>query len=324
MKQNKNSFKYEQQAWYLSLLSGLILLLIPGNSFRWSLLSKLGVYPPLWYTRRKIKTSFRQRLGFELNLNGRRFNEKIQLLKLHYRPEICIQLADKYSVRDFVENNGLGHLLVPLFGVYESADQINFDSLPEAFVIKVTHDSGGVWVVRNKAEEDISLLRREINRKLSRPYINGIKRGEWQYLKIKPQVIIEGLLQEFDQSEQAVDLKDYKLHCFDGIVCWIHVDIDRNSEHKRDFYTRDWEKLTDLSVKFPNTDCLLDKPVALQEMIDSAERIARDFPYCRIDFYEVDGKPYFGEVTFHHGNGMEAFSTPEWEHRFGEKITWKQ
>jgi hypothetical protein len=270
-----------------------------------------------------IKKQFRNRMGFELNLrNPKSLNEKINWLKLYYRTPLHTQCADKYEVRSYIKNKIGEEYLVPLYFRTESAGDIVALNLPnEPFVIKTNHDSGGVVVVKDKSGLDWELVRNQLKSRLSRNYYRRGK--EWQYRDIKPCIIVEKLLSGSNGSLPF----DYKLHCFNGKVNMIQVDIGRFSDnHCRNWYNTDWkrepykwsskkgDKYTDPSIHE------VEKPRTLHKMIELSELIARDFPYVRVDWYDVDGQLYFGEITFHHDGGYRPILPREWDYKLGELL----
>jgi hypothetical protein len=316
----KYSYEPKVQCWQADLIAAIILFL-PIRKLRWKLLAQFKYQPPLWYTKRRIKRTFFKRLNRRLDLDsGESFNDKLQYLKLYYRPPICTELADKLAVRDFVRHVGLSDILVPIYASYNSVDEIDLNALPDQFVMKVTHNSGGVFVIKDKNTFDFNSAKKQLRKLMALPYINGVQNGEWQYLAIKPRIIVEALLTENDQMGNYIDLKDYKFHCFNGKAEWIHVDIDRQTQHCRNFYDINWNKQKSLSCKYPTSNTQVPKPESLEKMISIAEKLSTGFPYCRVDLYSVKGKTYFGEITFHHENGMGQFSSMEWEKKLGEKI----
>jgi hypothetical protein len=320
----KYSYEPKVQSWQAGLIAAIILFL-PIRKLRWKLLAKLKYQPPLWYTKRRIKRTFFKRLNRRLDLdNGESFNDKLQYLKLYYRPPICSELADKLAVRDFVKTLGLSEILIPIYASYNSIDEINLDALPDQFVMKVTHNSGGVFIVKDKSRFDLKAAKQKMKKLMALPYINGVQNGEWQYLAIKPRIIVEALLISHDEQGNENDLRDFKFNCFSGRVEWISVDINRHVNHCRNVYDRDWNKQEDLSIAKPTSTTDVAKPKSLPKMISIAEQLSQGFPYCRIDLYDVNGKIYFGEVTFHETNGMAKFSTFEWEKKFGDKINLPQ
>jgi hypothetical protein len=265
-----------------------------------------------------LKLYYRLETGCKLDLiKPRSFNEKLQWLKLNYVNAEYTEMVDKFAVRDYIKrkfstNPENEPKLIPLLGVYNEFDEIEFDTLPNQFVIKTTHDSGGVVICNDKSNFNMKLARKRINRSLNRNYFwHG---REYPYRYIKPKVIIE----KYMVDESGVELKDYKVFTFNGRAKAIQVDFDRFSKHKRNVYSTDWE-LFEGSIEFPSDPSrLIERPKALSRMLDISEYISEKSPHMRTDFYIIDGLVYFGEITFFHGNGIEKFTPNEMGKMFGD------
>ena len=274
----------------------ILLWFFPIGKSRWKLSWKYGVLPPKLLLKIKIRSQFRKRLGKPPDFNKpTTYNEKLQYIKLNRRHPLMPVLADKYRVREILANRGFSDILVKLYGVYEKFEDIDFGAVPSSFAIKVNHDSGGVFIVKDKNKENLKEIGKRISEKIEYPYIHGVTNGEWHYLYISPKIIIEEYLED-----ESGDLLDYKIHCFEGSPEFIHVDFGRFSKHTRKFYNKQWQPL-DFTMGYPRSECDAKRPLNFEQMIEIAEVLSRDFHYCRVDFYEVAGKLYFGEVTFFHG-----------------------
>ncbi len=262
-----------------------------------------------------LKQMYRSMTGDRLNLsNPITFNEKIQWLKLYDRNPLFVKCADKYMVREHISDLLGRRYLSKIYGTFNNFDEINFDNLPESFVIKCTHDSGGVVICSDKSSFSIEEARDKINRNLKKNfYFFG---REWVYKKISPRIICE----EYLVDESGTELKDYKIFCFNGEPKIIQVDFNRFENHKRNIYTIDWEFI-DLQIEFPNDPTtILTKPDTLEEMLNSASILSSGIKHVRIDLYSVSGKIIFGEMTFYHGSGYEKFYPEKYNHLFGEWI----
>ena len=248
-----------------------------------------------------IRIRYKLRMNKSLNLyKPVTFNEKLQWLKLYDRNTSYTKMVDKYEVRKYIAEQIGEEYLIPLIGVYENFDEINFDELPEQFVLKCTHDSGGVVICKDKNKLDKVETREKINKSLRRNYYNLWR--EWPYKNIKPKIICE----KYMIDESSNDLKDYKFMCFNGQVKLLFVCVDRNDNLglKINFYDNDWN-LLDLKKKdVPNIDKQIEKPKMFEQMINLAERLSKDIPFIRVDFYEINGRLYFGELTFYPDAGM--------------------
>jgi hypothetical protein len=264
-----------------------------------------------------LKYQYYHKTGKKLNLkNLVLYNEKLQWLKLYYRrPEYTV-MADKYMVKEYIAKTIGPEYSAPLLGVWESFDEIPFDKLPEQFILKATHDSGGFLICQNKKTLDYVRMRDFFNKHLS---INWYWHSrEWAYKNIKPRIIAEKLLTD----ESGNELRDYKIFCFNGEPKIIQVDFDKSKDWKRNFYSPDWKYLP-FSLKYPTAPLItIKKPKSLALMLDLAKKLSADLPHARVDFYNTtDGRIYFGECTFYNYAGYELFNPPEWDKIFGDWLT---
>lgn len=245
--------------------------------------------------------------------NVRTFSEKIQWLKLHNKDPKYTTIADKYLFKNYVEDIlGPGYTF-PLLGAWDSFEEIDFDELPDKFVLKTNHNSGGVWIIKDKSKIDYGSLKKDVEKQLSRNYYYPGR--EFPYKDIKHKIIAE----QFMEEASGDDLKDYKVFCFDGKPTYIQVDLDRFIEHKRDFYDAQWNMM-DFGVLFPRSNKRIEPPENLKEMIEIAKKLSDGFSFIRVDLFNIKGKIYVGELTFHPGGGVERFTPKEWDGRLGEMI----
>ncbi len=251
----------------------------------------------------------RKRLNLD---NPKTFNEKIQWLKLYDRKESYKMMADKFEVRHYVKKMLGEEYLVPLYGVYDSFGEIDFDQLPNQFVLKPNHTSGDIFVCTDKAMIDMELLEEKIEGWLRRDYY-PVQR-EWPYKGIRPRIVCEKLLAD----DSGVELKDYKFMCFRGDVNGVFVCSERNSPTglKVDYYNLDWE-LQPFLRHYPNSGKPMIKPKTFDKMVAFASILSKDLPFGRIDFYESEGRLYFGEITFYPGSGFEEFTPDCYDDIFG-------
>lgn len=249
--------------------------------------------------------------------NPTTYNEKLQWLKLHDRQPLYTQLVDKYEVRRFVEERIGGEYLVPLAGgPWNSFDEIDFDALPERFVLKCTHDSGGLVICRDKRALDREKARRRISQSLQQNFYYHNR--EWPYKDVQPRIIAEAYMEDASTNE----LRDYKFFCFDGEPRMLFVASDRQTageETKFDFFDMDYNHL-DLRNGHPNAAVPPEKPAQFGLMRELAQKLSRGIPHVRVDLYEVNGRVYFGEMTFYHWSGMVPFDPPEWDRKLGSWI----
>lgn len=239
------------------------------------------------------------------------FNEKLQWLKLHdQRPEYTM-MVDKYAVKYIANILGKEYVFETL-GVWNDFDDIDFFQLPNQFVLKCTHDSGGLIICRDKAKLDMSAARNRIKHCMRKNYYYASR--EYPYRDVPHRIIAEPLMVD----ESGVELKDYKIFCFNGTPKMIEVDFGRFSEHQRNIYDTNW-MLMDLELKYPRNPSLeIDRPAHLDEMLEIAGRLSQDIPHVRVDLYYINGKIYFGELTFFHGSGYESFRPEKWNEKAGE------
>ncbi|MDQ5987597.1 MAG: hypothetical protein CSYNP_03342 [Syntrophus sp. SKADARSKE-3] len=261
-----------------------------------------------------IKRSFKSGFGYELNLDRpKTLNEKIQWLKLNHRTPLHTICADKYAVREYVkEKIGEEHLIPLAFHTRNPANIIP-DNLPDyPFIIKTNHDNSGHIVVKDKSTIDWKSVQETLKKKLKRNYYYPGR--EWQYKDIEPYIIVEKLLMD----EKGNIPNDYKLHCFNGRVAFIQVDLDRSIDHKRNLYDVDWNFMD--CVWIFNNGSALERPCLLPKMLSLAEIPAKDFHYVRVDLYNIGSAIYVGELTFSPGGGFEVFSPPEWDVKLGNML----
>jgi hypothetical protein len=254
--------------------------------------------------------------GKRLNLkNPQTFNEKIQWLKLYDRKPEYTQIVDKYEVRKYIEDRIGNEYLIPLFGVWDNFDDINFDNLPNQFVLKANHFSGGVFICKDKQGFDIEKTRKEMNKVLKRNYY--FYGREWPYKNVKPRIKAE----KYMVDESGVELKDYKIYCYDGLPKYILVCSERylRSGLKKTFFDPNWNYIHGI-VNWPKSEQTIKEPHSLKEMLRLSRLLSKDISFLRVDFYEVQEKIYFGELTIHPAAGFEDHSTPDWDKKMGEGI----
>lgn len=268
-----------------------------------------------------LKIAFRARMHKKLNLDKpKTYNEKLQWIKLYDRKPIYTKLVDKFEVKQIIAEQIGADYIIPTLGLWDSFDQIDFDALPNKFVLKCTHDSGGLIICKEKSQFDINTARTIINRCLSHNYYWGMR--EWPYKNVKPRIIAEQYMEDVDTQE----LRDYKFFCFNGIPKVLFIASDRMNkmeETKFDFFDMDFNHLP-IKNGHPNASVIPSKPNCFENMKALATKLSYGIPHVRIDFYEVDGKVYFGEMTFFHWSGMTPFEPEEWDYIFGDWITLPQ
>lgn len=261
-----------------------------------------------------IREKYRNVFGRELDLeNPKTFNEKIQWRILRDRKDIYTQLADKYLVRDYVKEKIGEEYLIKLLGVYEKTEDIDYDSLPNKFVLKCNHDSGSVIICKDKSIFDRKAANKKLNYFLKRNFYYMTR--EWHYKNIKPLIICE----EFLEEDGKVPI-DYKIHIFNKSgksKIFIQCDINRFEEHERAMLDENWH-LANFLLKYNSPKEAPKKPKKFEEMKMLAKELSKDHQALRIDFYELNNKIYFGEITFTAGAGLLKFYPDEWDYKVGE------
>ena len=262
-----------------------------------------------------LKIAYRIKMGEKLNLNHPvTFNEKLQWLKLHDRRPEYTTMVDKYEVKKWIAERIGEEYIIPTLGVWDKFEEIDFDNLPNQFVLKCTHDSGGLVICRNKASFNIKEARNKINSCLKHNFFWGQR--EWPYKNVKPRIIAEKYMEDTTVNE----LRDYKFFAFRGVVKAMFIASNRQSgKTTADYFDMKFKPLS-LTWGYPNSNILPEKPKNFTDMIKAAEVITKDIPEARIDFYEVDGKMYFGEITFFDGSGMQKLNPDKWDKIFGDWI----
>ena len=275
--------------------------------------------------KQMLQIQYYIKTGRKLNLrHPKRFTEKLQWYKINYRNPLMQKCVNKYSVRDYIEEKGLGSLLVELYAHYDRIEDVEWDSLPDQFVIKTQHGGGGLSVITcpNKSELDIN----EVVSKLSfnQKTVEGRLGGrEWAYWGIPTGIVIEELL--INKENPRAGVNDYKIFCYKGNPKYIVVAVDRYIGHKRNFYNINWKNLP-VTSDCQAIDRKIEKPENFEEMLNIASKLSEDFPFVRVDLYNISGKIYFGELTFYPWSGYVQFTPDKADYIFGkdfELITYK-
>ena len=288
--------------------------IIKNRETRLKILSLLNWIPDKYM----LMLQYRIKTGRKLNLKDpKRYTEKIQWYKLNYRDPIMAKCADKYTVREYIKDIGLSDILNEIYQVYNSSEEIDFDKLPEEFVLKSTNGGGGneVIICRDKSNLD----KEEVLKRVSNWTIKHNNGGgrEWVYYKSNTRIIAEKLIKAKEN-----DLVDYKFFCFNGEVQYIYVINGRNFGGKSSLgiFDTNFNKLDYCRVDENSMNEVPKKPDNFKEMIKISEVIARDFPHVRVDLYDNDGKIIFGEITFFDGSGYQTYRPDEFDYILGEKF----
>ena len=269
------------------------------------------ILPDKWF----LFLRFRNEVGYWPHLNHpRTFNEKLQWLKLHdIHPEYT-QMVDKIEAKKYAASKfGGGKYIIPTLGIWNSVDEIEWGKLPQKFVIKVSSDSGGIVVCKDKQKLDICAAKKVLSYGWGRDC--SVRNKEYPYRNITPRIIAE----EYKEDESGYELKDYKIFCFNGEPKLLFVATDRQmdtEETKFDFYDLQWNHLP-FKNGHPNSKRSLEKPKNFEQMLDIARKLSAGIPHVRIDLYNCNGNIYFGEMTFFHNSGMIPFEPLEWDFKLG-------
>ncbi len=264
-----------------------------------------------------IKKQFKKRLGYELNLdNPKTFNEKIQWLKLYYNDPLMTKCADKYLVREFIKDIIGEEYLIPLIGVWDRPEDIDFNILPNQFVLKVNWGSGQNIIVKDKSILNIKDTINQLKEWMKIQNNNYYSSFEWQYKNIKPKIICEKYIEQLDGQ-----LYDYKVFCFNGIPSYIQVDTDRYVNHTRSIYDIYWNSI-DCRYVFNTINIKIIKPSddLLKKIYRISTILSQYFIFLRVDYYIVNDIIFIGEITFSPDNGMGKFEPIEWDYKFGELL----
>lgn len=290
---------------------------LTNSEYRFFMNCNFGMYNRLSdeeYLKRKFKVAMRKELDLE---NPKTFSEKLQWLKLYDRKPEYTMMVDKYLVRNYIAETIGEEYLIPLLGVWDDPDEIDFDSLPDRFVLKCNHNSGlGMYICRDKSKMDIKAVKAALRKGLRQDYY--LSGREWPYKDVPRKIVAE----QYMEDTETAELRDYKFFCFDGEVKALFIASERQSateETKFDFFDADFNHLP-FTNGHPNARVLPQKPRQFEKMKELAAILSKGIPQVRVDFYEVNGRIYFGELTFSHWSGMVPFDPEEWDYTFGSWI----
>ncbi len=282
---------------------------LKSQKLRFKILQMLSWVPD----KTMVKWQYRIKTGRKLDLkNPKSFNEKLQWLKLYDRKDEYTKMVDKYEAKKYVGDRIGKEYIIPTLGMYDRFEDIDFGELPNQFVIKCTHDSGGLVICKDKSELDKEAARKKITERLK---MNGYHYGrEWPYKNVKPRIIVEKYMDD-GQGE----LKDYKFFCFNGEPRIILVCSERSKDLKETWFDENFKKL-DIVESGHKNDHTIKKPKKLKEMMELSRVLANGMKFSRIDFYEINGKVFFGEITLFPASGFEKFDPEEWNDKLGSWI----
>lgn len=273
----------------------------------------------LFCDKKYLDLIFRYRLGYRINWEApRSFNEKLNWLKLHDHNPLYTQLVDKHAVKTYVAEHAGEQYVIPELGLWEKPKEINWDILPQKFVLKTTHGGGnsGVIVCKDKSKLDKDLTMKRLNESMKQDLYKDSR--EWPYKNVLKKILAE----EYVEDAATQELRDYKFFCFDGQVNFLFVGSGRQKpgeDVKFDFFDKDYNHLV-LRQGHPNSKQLPKKPSCFEEMKKVAAKLSTGIPHVRVDLYEANGHVYFGEMTFYHFGGLVPFEPAKWDEKFGDMI----
>lgn len=266
-----------------------------------------------------LKLKYKAEMGISLNLdNPILFSEKLQWLKLHNRHEIYVNMVDKVKVKDYVEELIGSEYIIPTIGIWNTPDEIDFENLPSQFVIKCNHNSGtGMYICKDKSKMDIERVKENLRKGLKENYY--LRGREWPYKFVQRKIIAE----QFMKDDKSSELIDYKFFCFNGVPYLCQVISNRSTNETIDFFDMNWNRLKGLKGLNENINNSLEEipcPSCFSVMKDLVSTLAKGHPFIRIDFYSVNNRPYFGEITFFPKGGFGKFTPDEWNQKLGDMI----
>ena len=268
-----------------------------------------------WSGEKYLKMLYHLKTGEQLDLeNPLGVNEKMQWLKLYYRNADYVQMADKYAVRQIIRERVGEKYLIPIYGVFANSNEIDIEKFPNSFVAKTTHDSGGVFVCKDKHAMDVAKELAVLDKRLR---INYEWYGrEWYYGQFEPKIIVEKYLTD----ESGWELKDYKIFCFNGEPKLVEVDYNRFVDHKLNVYDLDWNYIDFYMTSRNDSSVEIKRPENLDVMLEIARKLATNTPFMRVDLYSIKDKIYCGELTMCPGSGFVDFQPREWDRKLGDML----
>lgn len=281
-------------------------------------------HPKALPDRYYLKCFWKKTMGSNLSLrNPKTLNEKLQWIKIHDRNPLYPTLVDKADVKKWISDNIGRQYVIPTYGVYDSPEEIDYESFPNKFVLKCTHDSGSTIICGDKASFDKESASAKLGKSLNQNFYWWAR--EWPYKYLKPRIICEQLLVKKDGTLP----NDYKFHCINGKIQFIYVSYDRTGVNDRCLYDTEWKRLPFVWIAEGNyrpelNKTVVPRPDCYNEMAAVATKIASLFKYVRVDFYDVDGRPYLGEITLFHGGGFDKFFPEEYDAYYGNILQLKQ
>lgn len=290
---------------------------LTDSDYRFLIKANRGLYndmPDEEYLKKLYKAIIGKAPDFE---NPRTFNEKLQWIKLYYRNPLYTVISDKFASREYVREKIGEEYLVPLLGVWDSPDEIDFEALPDEFVLKCNHNSGiGMCICRDKSKIDVEKVKADLRRGLNENFYLGGR--EWQYKNIKRRIVCE----KYMSDGTGRGLLNYKIYCFNGEPKIFHMsrDIGRKSA-QLSFLDENWNVLPFHREDYPPFEVPPEKPENIEELLGVSRKLSQDFPFVRVDLYVIDGKIYYSELTLDPCGGFSRFNPSEWDLKLGEWLT---
>lgn len=290
--------------------------LIKDPSYRFLIRAGFGAFdkmPDREYIEKRFKATQRYPLDLE---HPRTFNEKLQWLKLYNRKPEYTMMVDKYKVREYIAETIGEEYLIPLLGLWDDPEEIDFDSLPDQFVLKCNHNSGlGMYICKDKSKLDIKKVKADLRKGLKQDYY--LTGREWPYRDVPRKIICE----KYMEDRRLAELRDYKFFCFGGVAKCYKIDFDRFIEHRANYYDMDHNVLKlGETICPPDFNKEIKPPKSIERMKKLAEKLSANTPFLRVDFYDVNGNVYFGELTFFPASGFGTFTDSKWDDVLGSWI----
>lgn len=287
---------------------------LSDSNYRFLMNAGFGKYNNL-SDKEYLERKFECCMGKTLDLDSpQTFNEKLQWLKLYDRKSEYTVMVDKYKVREYIKNKIGEEYLIPLIGIWDNPDDIDFDALPDKFVLKCNHNSGlGMCICKDKSNLDIKKVKNELRKGLAQDYY--LTGREWPYKNVPRRIIAEKYMEDATVKE----LRDYKIYTFNGKAKFCMINTDRGTDTRADYFDESYNWM-DFTWGYPHTDVKPQKPVNYEKMFQLAENLAKGTATLRVDFYEVNGQVYFGELTFFDASGFDKIIPESYDLKFGKWI----
>lgn len=301
----------------MSSIMNSLKLIITDRKMRFYYFNKLGFFKnrsDVWFVERNFELAMGKKIDL---LKPETFNEKLQWLNLNDHNPLYTQMVDKYEAKKYVASIIGERHIIPTFGVWDRFEDINFDMLPEQFVLKCTHDSGGLYICRDKSKFDYSSAKKKTNASLKRDYFQVGR--EWPYKNVRRRIIAEAYMQDGEQRE----LRDYKFYCFEGEPKFLYLSegLENHATAHISFVTLDWKFATFGRDDYAPFTSLPEKPKKFDLMIEISKQLSKGIPFLRVDLYEINGEVYFGELTFTPKGATMRFNPPEADYEIGKLLT---